>query len=149
LQKCVDKDPARRWSCEQLLRHPYFDNFHFKIPDSELEEFEKLRKLRDRSRVSRKKWLLEVPSDVLLVYFKRGTTCLHFSPSQGDGNPCGTLLPFKQQFKNTFYGPKPHVSTHLPLFKILSSVFQILIDQLPQNWILMAIFGCQSTGVHF
>jgi serine/threonine protein kinase len=53
LQKCVDKDPARRWSCEQLFRHPYFDNFHFKIPDSELEEFEKLRRLRDRSRVSR------------------------------------------------------------------------------------------------
>ncbi|PSN34748.1 Cyclin-dependent kinase-like 1 [Blattella germanica] len=51
LKKCVDKDPARRWSCEQLLRHPYFDNFHFKIPESELEEFEKLRRLRDRSRV--------------------------------------------------------------------------------------------------
>ncbi|XP_021921705.1 cyclin-dependent kinase-like 1 isoform X2 [Zootermopsis nevadensis] len=52
LKKCVDKDPARRWSCEQLLRHPYFDNFHFKIPESELEEFEKLRRLRDRSRNS-------------------------------------------------------------------------------------------------
>ncbi|XP_033609638.1 cyclin-dependent kinase-like 1 isoform X2 [Cryptotermes secundus] len=52
LKKCVDKDPARRWSCEQLLRHSYFDNFHFKIPESELEEFEKLRKLRDRSRNS-------------------------------------------------------------------------------------------------
>jgi serine/threonine protein kinase len=55
LQKCVDKDPARRWSCEQLLRHSYFDNFHFKMPESELEEFEKLRRLRDRSRVSRNK----------------------------------------------------------------------------------------------
>ncbi|KAJ9585944.1 hypothetical protein L9F63_020401, partial [Diploptera punctata] len=52
LKKCVDKDPSRRWSCEQLLRHPYFDNFHFKIPESELEEFEKLRRLRDRSRNS-------------------------------------------------------------------------------------------------
>jgi hypothetical protein len=20
-------DPAKRWSCEQLLEHPYFDNF--------------------------------------------------------------------------------------------------------------------------
>nr|CAD7451994.1 unnamed protein product [Timema tahoe] len=50
--KCLDKDPAKRWSCEQLLRHPYFDNFHFKMPESELDEFEKLRRLRDRSRNS-------------------------------------------------------------------------------------------------
>jgi serine/threonine protein kinase len=141
LQKCVDKDPARRWSCEQLLRHPYFDNFHFKIPESELEEFDKLRKLRDRSRVSRKQGLSEVASDVLLMYFKRDTTCLYSSPSQGDGNLCGNLLPFKQQFINMFYGPKLHVSAHLPLFKILSSVFQILIARLPQNWILIAVFG--------
>nr|CAD7256392.1 unnamed protein product [Timema shepardi] len=52
LKKCLDKDPAKRWSCEQLLRHPYFDNFHFKMPESELDEFEKLRRLRDRSRNS-------------------------------------------------------------------------------------------------
>ncbi|XP_067005069.1 cyclin-dependent kinase-like 4 [Anabrus simplex] len=52
LKKCLDKDPSRRWTCEQLLRHPYFDNFHFRMPDSELEEFERLRRLRDRSRNS-------------------------------------------------------------------------------------------------
>nr|CAD7415064.1 unnamed protein product [Timema cristinae] len=52
LKKCLDKDPSKRWSCEQLLRHPYFDNFHFKMPESELDEFEKLRRLRDRSRNS-------------------------------------------------------------------------------------------------
>lgn len=102
LQKCVDKDPARRWSCEQLLRHSYFDNFHFKIPESELEEFEKLRKLRDRSRVSRKKALSEVVSGVLLAYFKRDTTCLHSSHSQGDENMSRTILPFKQQIINMF-----------------------------------------------
>lgn len=48
----MDKDPNVRWTCEQLLQHGYFENFHFKIPDVELEEFEKLKKYRDRSRLS-------------------------------------------------------------------------------------------------
>ncbi|XP_047351923.1 cyclin-dependent kinase-like 4 isoform X3 [Vespa velutina] len=52
LDKCLDKDPNVRWTCEQLLQHGYFENFHFKIPDVELEEFEKLKKYRDRSRLS-------------------------------------------------------------------------------------------------
>nr|XP_018911496.1 PREDICTED: cyclin-dependent kinase-like 1 [Bemisia tabaci] len=29
LQRCLDKDPLRRWSCEQLLHHPYFDELLF------------------------------------------------------------------------------------------------------------------------
>lgn len=52
LKKCLDKDPNERWTCEQLLRHSYFDNFHYKMPDVEMEEFEKLKKYRERSRVS-------------------------------------------------------------------------------------------------
>ncbi|KAK2575438.1 hypothetical protein KPH14_011176 [Odynerus spinipes] len=52
LDKCLDKDPNERWACEQLLQHAYFENFHFKIPEVELEEFEKLKKYRDRSRLS-------------------------------------------------------------------------------------------------
>ena len=35
--RCLDKDPARRWSCEQLLMHPYFKNFSFKFPETEEE----------------------------------------------------------------------------------------------------------------
>ncbi|XP_011330210.1 cyclin-dependent kinase-like 4 isoform X2 [Ooceraea biroi] len=49
LKKCLDKDPNERWTCEQLLRHSYFDNFHFKIPEVETEE---LKKYRERSRNS-------------------------------------------------------------------------------------------------
>lgn len=52
LQKCLDKEPSKRWTCEELLTHPYFDNFQFQLPEQELEDFEKLRKHRDRSRVS-------------------------------------------------------------------------------------------------
>jgi cyclin-dependent kinase-like len=26
-QKCLDKDPNKRWSCERLLTHPYFEDY--------------------------------------------------------------------------------------------------------------------------
>lgn len=51
LKKCLDKDPDDRWTCDQLLQHIYFENFHYKMPKEEMEEFEKLRNLRERSRV--------------------------------------------------------------------------------------------------
>ncbi|XP_026680652.1 uncharacterized protein LOC103510933 [Diaphorina citri] len=31
--RCLDKDPLRRWSCDQLLRHPYFNGYYFEVPD--------------------------------------------------------------------------------------------------------------------
>ncbi len=37
-QKCLDKDPARRWSCEQLLHHNFFKQHSFKIPNYEESE---------------------------------------------------------------------------------------------------------------
>ncbi|KAJ8874409.1 hypothetical protein PR048_025258 [Dryococelus australis] len=52
LKKCLDVEPAKRWSCEQLLLHPYFERFSFKLPQSEVDDFEKLRRFRNRSRVS-------------------------------------------------------------------------------------------------
>ncbi|KAI5740400.1 hypothetical protein M8J76_003469 [Diaphorina citri] len=33
LKRCLDKDPLRRWSCDQLLRHPYFNGYYFEVPD--------------------------------------------------------------------------------------------------------------------
>ncbi|XP_018794397.1 PREDICTED: cyclin-dependent kinase-like 1 isoform X2 [Bactrocera latifrons] len=27
LKKCLDKDPAKRWSCEKLIKHSYFDDY--------------------------------------------------------------------------------------------------------------------------
>uniref|UniRef100_A0A182PAG4 cyclin-dependent kinase n=1 Tax=Anopheles epiroticus TaxID=199890 RepID=A0A182PAG4_9DIPT len=27
LKKCLDKDPAKRWSCERLATHPYFEDY--------------------------------------------------------------------------------------------------------------------------
>ncbi|XP_064090290.1 cyclin-dependent kinase-like 4 isoform X2 [Macrobrachium nipponense] len=44
LKKCLDKDPSKRWTCEQLLSHDYFNGYSFKLPDHELQEFEKIRR---------------------------------------------------------------------------------------------------------
>jgi len=49
---CLEKDPLRRWTCDQLLRHPFFDNFSFKYPEGDLYEFEKLKTFREKSKVS-------------------------------------------------------------------------------------------------
>ncbi|XP_065167547.1 cyclin-dependent kinase-like 1 isoform X2 [Atheta coriaria] len=50
LKKCVDKDPSKRWTCEQLLQHKYFEGFHFKVDEEDTLNFEKYN--RDRSRNS-------------------------------------------------------------------------------------------------
>jgi len=44
MKKCLDKDPVKRWSCDQLLSHPFFKNFTFKFPEHELNEFDRLRR---------------------------------------------------------------------------------------------------------
>lgn len=44
LYKCLDRDPSKRWSCDQLIKHQYFNGFSFRIPTSEQEEFDKVRK---------------------------------------------------------------------------------------------------------
>lgn len=48
LHKCLDKDPQKRPTCEQLLRHPYFSGV--KIPELEVESSTKFN--RQRSNVS-------------------------------------------------------------------------------------------------
>lgn len=27
IQKCLDKDPMKRWSCDKLIKHSYFDDY--------------------------------------------------------------------------------------------------------------------------
>ncbi|XP_037301666.1 cyclin-dependent kinase-like 1 isoform X2 [Manduca sexta] len=49
LKKCLDKDPMMRWTCEQLLRHPIFENFLFTVPHSDHEEYEKARRAQVQS----------------------------------------------------------------------------------------------------
>lgn len=65
-QKCVDKDPAKRWTCQQLLNHPYFDSYRASLPVSDIPE--SARHARDKSRVRKnpnsstsKKILSDVP----------------------------------------------------------------------------------------
>lgn len=34
LQRCLDKDPEKRWTCERLLSHPLFDEYLAKRKDA-------------------------------------------------------------------------------------------------------------------
>lgn len=38
-----------RWTCEQLLRHPIFENFLFTVPHSDHEEYERARRAQVRA----------------------------------------------------------------------------------------------------
>nr|XP_049704479.1 cyclin-dependent kinase-like 4 isoform X4 [Helicoverpa armigera] len=49
MNKCLDKDPMVRWTCEQLLRHPIFENFLFTVPHSDHEEYERSRRAQVQS----------------------------------------------------------------------------------------------------
>ncbi len=37
MKRCLDKDPGRRWTCEQLLGHAFFKTRSFKVPNYEEE----------------------------------------------------------------------------------------------------------------
>ncbi|XP_031357571.1 cyclin-dependent kinase-like 1 isoform X2 [Photinus pyralis] len=65
LRKCLDKDPAKRWTCDQLLTHQYFENFHFKVDEIEEQNFEK--NSRDKSRTSSTSMCLPQLTDVKQV----------------------------------------------------------------------------------
>lgn len=32
----MDKDPSKRWSCERLIQHPYFDDYIVKTKETEV-----------------------------------------------------------------------------------------------------------------
>ncbi|XP_065212940.1 cyclin-dependent kinase-like 1 isoform X3 [Planococcus citri] len=102
LKKCLDKDPLKRWTCEQLLRHPYFDNFLFKIPDNELEEFERLRKIREKS-----KDLLNRQSN---VYYAQITNSSSIFPQLSSN----TASPESQKVSSSHTDQSPKTFDHLP-----------------------------------
>lgn len=54
-QKCLDKDPNKRWSCDRLLQHPYFDDYIDKTKDQEIPTTlneTRERQLREKSKIS-------------------------------------------------------------------------------------------------
>lgn len=42
-QKCIDRDPGKRWTCDQLLSHDYFKGFSYKIPEEDQLEHDRLK----------------------------------------------------------------------------------------------------------
>ncbi|XP_021707948.1 cyclin-dependent kinase-like 4 isoform X2 [Aedes aegypti] len=53
LKKCLDKDPAKRWSCERLVTHPYFEDYVSK--QKEIEQTITLENQKQSSRDSKSK----------------------------------------------------------------------------------------------
>lgn len=52
-QKCLDKDPAKRWSCERLMSHPLFEDYLLKHREDSMEHSDshKSNRSRDKSKV--------------------------------------------------------------------------------------------------
>ncbi|KAL7630747.1 UNVERIFIED_CONTAM: hypothetical protein RMT77_019043 [Armadillidium vulgare] len=44
LERCLDKDPAMRWTATQLLNHEYFMGFTFQLPEKEIENFQRIQR---------------------------------------------------------------------------------------------------------
>lgn len=57
-QKCLDKDPAKRWSCERLLGHPLFEDYLAKHKDDTAVHSDpyKTNRSRDKSKVFKHNW---------------------------------------------------------------------------------------------
>ncbi|XP_055923818.1 cyclin-dependent kinase-like 1 isoform X1 [Eupeodes corollae] len=52
LRKCIDKDPAKRWSCEKLIKHSYFDDYIAKQREMEASSSLQDSRHRDKSKTS-------------------------------------------------------------------------------------------------
>lgn len=73
-QKCLDKDPAKRWSCERLMGHPLFEDYLAKHKEDSMEHSDshKSNRSRDKSKVFRNKILIlqiELFQFVSLIHF--------------------------------------------------------------------------------
>ncbi|XP_037072980.1 cyclin-dependent kinase-like 4 isoform X1 [Pollicipes pollicipes] len=72
LKKCLEKDPAKRLTCQQLLQHPYFDGFNFKLPQAEIEEFERMKRVSSHAS--------STSGSMLLPHISGGHSGSHSSP---------------------------------------------------------------------
>lgn len=54
-QKCLDKDPNKRWSCDRLIQHPYFEDYIVKSnkePEVTTTHLPDSSRLREKSKIS-------------------------------------------------------------------------------------------------
>ncbi|XP_055306048.1 cyclin-dependent kinase-like 1 isoform X2 [Sitodiplosis mosellana] len=49
-RKCLDKDPAKRWSCERLMNHPLFEDYLAKHRDDSVEHPDSYKSIRSRDK---------------------------------------------------------------------------------------------------
>lgn len=50
-QKCLDKDPSKRWTCDKLLTHPLFDDYIAKRKEIAAEQYDAIEANRTKSKV--------------------------------------------------------------------------------------------------
>lgn len=52
-QRCLDKDPEKRWTCERLLSHPLFEDYLIKRKDvPDYVDAYKQNRIRDKAKVT-------------------------------------------------------------------------------------------------
>lgn len=74
-QKCLDKDPAKRWSCERLLHHPVFDDYLAMRAESSIDQPDANSQFKNKSKVSEcfelKKCKIRKINDKLFIFSHR------------------------------------------------------------------------------
>ncbi|XP_037924854.1 cyclin-dependent kinase-like 1 isoform X1 [Hermetia illucens] len=94
LKKCLDKDPAKRWTCDKLLRHSYFDDYVARQRELErLGAGSDLNAMRDKSKVLKFLSLFKI---------KTSNTSLPLLPGTQE---------HKQPLKNTYNRTEHHLPT--------------------------------------
>lgn len=51
-QKCLDKDPAKRWTCERLMHHSLFEDYIARRKDASADQADDPNRLREKSKVT-------------------------------------------------------------------------------------------------
>lgn len=51
MQKCLDKDPAKRWTCERLMNHQLFEEYIARRKEATVEQTDDSNRPREKSKV--------------------------------------------------------------------------------------------------
>lgn len=70
MQKCLDKDPAKRWTCERLMNHQLFEEYIARRKEATVEQTDDSNRPREKSKVKlnkKKKSRMNFASNICLL----------------------------------------------------------------------------------